>query len=520
LFTIGEGLTLNAQRYPDKPAVRIGDLVLTYAEFNARVNRAAHALAGLGLAKGDHLALMLPNGLAMAELQLATAKLGLVAVPVNVRLAAPELRYVLDHSDSKALVAEGEFLDRLALAGGEGGAGALLPPRLRTIVVAGDGGPGGLPRYEALRDAAPAHEPDVEVDGDDTWIIVYTSGTTGRPKGAVRSHKSNVLLALTFASDFGITADDTGLLIMPMFHVNSIWFLSLSLYLGATCAIHAQRAFHPERLVEDIRRHEVTYSIFVPTMLSYLVQAARAGQLDGNRLRVLLSSSAPLPSALRDGVLAAFPAAHLYEIYGSTETGAVTNIRHRAGGPIGSVGHPGLAQRVRILDANRRDLGPNEVGEIFCLGPTLMDGYYKDPEATAAAMHDGYLSVGDMGYRDEAGRVYIVDRKADMIITSGENVYPTEVEDVILRAPGVLYVAVIGVPDDKRGEAVRAFVVPRPDGPPPDIETIQRLCREHLADYKRPRSVEIVPELPLGPTGKVLRRAVRAPFWQGRERPI
>jgi acyl-CoA synthetase (AMP-forming)/AMP-acid ligase II len=219
-------------------------------------------------------------------------------------------------------------------------------------------------------------------------------------------------------------------------------------------------------------------------------------------------------------VLAAFPAATLYEIYGSTEAGAVTNIRHRPGGPVGSVGHPGLAQSVRILDPEHEDVPAGEIGEIFSRGPTLMEGYYKDPKATEAAMHEGFLSVGDMGIMDADGRVYVVDRKADMIITSGENVYPTEVEDVILQAPGVRLAAVVGVPDALRGEAVRAFVVAAPDGPAPDLETIQRLCRELLADYKRPRTVEIVPELPLGPTGKVLRRAVRSPYWAGQERPI
>jgi len=518
VFTIGEGLALNAQRYPDKPAVVMGDLSLTYAAFNARVNRAAAALAGLGVGRGSHVALLLANGLPMAELQLATAKLGAVAVPVNARLAPPELAYVLAHSDSEVLVAEGELLDQLAKAGPA--AADVMPPRLRAVVCAGDGGPPGLPRYEALRDAASDAEPTAAVSGDDTWLIVYTSGTTGRPKGAVRSHKSNVLLALTFASDFGITADDRGLLLMPMFHVNSIWFLSLSLYLGATCVIYPHRAFHPVRMVEEIVARDVTYSIFVPTMLGYLADAGSRGALAGNRLRVILSSSAPLPSRLRDAVLAAFPAASLYEIYGSTEAGAVTNIRHRPGGAVGSVGHPGLAQRVRILGDDGTELPPSQVGEIYSLGPTLMDGYYKNEQATRAAMRDGYLTVGDMGMKDASGRVYVVDRKADMIITMGENVYPTEVEDVIARAPGVLHVAVVGVPDERRGEAVRAFVVARPDGPPPDPAEMQRLVREHLADYKRPRSIEVVPELPLGPTGKVLRRAVRAPFWQGRERPI
>lgn len=515
MFTIGEGIGLNAQRYPDKAALAMGDVVLTYRELNARVNRAANALTNLGVAKGDHVALLLANGIPMAELLLATAKLGAVAVPVNGRLALPEIRFVLEHSDSQVLVAEGEVLAR---AVGEG-SGA-LPPSLRLVVAAGDGAPAGIPRYEDLRDAAPAHEPEATVEGSDPWLLVYTSGTTGRPKGALRNHASNVLLALTFASDFGIAADDTGLLLMPMFHVNSIWFLSLSLYLGATCVLYPHRTFHPARLVEEIARHGVTYSIFVPTMLGYLVEAQRAGLLPESRLRVILSSSAPLPSRLRDDILAAFPKAHLYEIYGGTEVGAVTNIRHRVGGPVGSVGHPGLAQRVRILTPERSEAAPQEIGEVFVLGPTLMSAYYKDPKATAEATHDGYLTMGDMGYKDADGRVYIVDRKADMIITMGENVYPTEVEDVILRAPGVALVAVVGLPDDLRGEAVHAFVVARPDGPAPDPDDISRLCRSELADYKRPRAIHIVPELPLGPTGKVLRRAVRAPYWQGRERPI
>jgi acyl-CoA synthetase (AMP-forming)/AMP-acid ligase II len=513
MFTIGEGLLLNARRYPDKAALRLGDLVLDFASLNARVNRAAGALAAVGVRKGDHVALLLPNGLAMAELLLATAKLGAVAVPINLRLAPPEMVYVLSHSDSRVLVADGELLEHVGAAG-------LTPPAALRAVRVGERGPAALPRYEDLLAAADEREPAVSVEGEDPWVLVYTSGTTGRPKGALRSHRSNVLLALTFASDFGITSDDTGLLLMPMFHINSICFLSLSLYLGATCAIYGPRVFHPQRLVEELLRHRATYAMFVPTMLDYLCDAAEKGALAENRLRVLLSSSAPLPTRLRDRVLAAFPAATLYEIYGSTEAGAVTNIRHRPGGPVGSVGHPGLAQSVRILDPEHEDVPAGEIGEIFSRGPTLMEGYYKDPKATEAAMHEGFLSVGDMGIMDADGRVYVVDRKADMIITSGENVYPTEVEDVILQAPGVRLAAVVGVPDALRGEAVRAFVVAAPDGPAPDLETIQRLCRELLADYKRPRTVEIVPELPLGPTGKVLRRAVRSPYWAGQERPI
>lgn len=516
MFTIGEGLRLNAKRLRDKTALVMGDVSLTFFELNARVNQAAHVLASLGVGKGDRVALLLANGLPMAELQLGCAKLGAVAVPVNARLAPPELRFILQDSEPRVLVVEGEILDRLAEGGPE--AGALAPQG--HLLVAGEGGPKTAPRYETLRDKASPAEPDVTVEGSDPWVIVYTSGTTGRPKGAVRSHQSNVLLALTFASDFAITAEDVGLLLGPMFHVNGIWILSLSLYLGATCVIYPHRTFQPGWVGEEILTRHVTFSVFVPTILGYLAQIAVSGHLEGNRLRVLLCSSAPLTSALRDGILSAFPNANLFELYGSTEAGAVTNIRHTRESPIGTVGYPGLAQEVRILGEDGSPQAVGTVGEIFSRGPTLMDGYFHRPDATAEAVRDGFFSAGDLGRVDEEGRLYLVDRKADMIITMGENVYPTEVEEVIARAPGVHQVAVIGVPDERRGEAVRAFVVAAPAGPAPDPEAIARLCRESLADYKRPRQIDLVPELPVGPTGKVLRRAVRAPFWERQERGI
>ncbi len=516
MFTIGEGLRLNAKRFANKTALVMGDVSLTFSELNARVNQAAHALASLGVQKGDRVALLLANGIPMAELQLGCAKLGAVAVPVNARLAPPELRFVLGDADPRVFVVEGEILDRLAESGAQ--PGALVP--LDRLVVAGDGGPAAFPHYEALRDQSSPAEPTVGVEGTDPWVIVYTSGTTGHPKGAVRSHQSNVLLALTFANDFAITAEDVGLLLGPMFHVNAIWILSLSLYLGATCVIYPYRTFQPGRVAEEILAHRVTFSVFVPTILAYMVQIAQSGRLEGHHLKVLLCSSAPLTSTLRDSILRTFPKAQLFELYGSTEAGAVTNIRHSPESPIGTVGFPGLAQEVRILDDDGRPVPDGTIGEIYSRGPTLMDGYFRRPDATRDAFRDGFFSAGDLGRLDADGRLYIVDRKADMIITMGENVYPTEVEEVIARAPGVLQVAVIGVPDERRGEAVRALVVPNPEGPPPDMEFIEQLCRESLADYKRPRQIDVVPELPIGATGKILRRATRAPFWEGRERGI
>ncbi len=501
MLTMGEALATNALRYRDKTALVFDEDRLTYGQLNDRVNQAANLLLALGISKGDHVAILLPNSLEYAELYFACARMGAVAVPINLRLAPQEMAYVLGHSDSRLLVGYGPLLQAAFAAG-------LKPSGALQKVLTVEPGPEGIPLYAALRDQQPKTDPHIEVGEEDPWVLVYTSGTTGKPKGAMRSQRSNLMIALLLATDLGITPEDTGLAILPMFHVNSLWLVSLSLALGATIALYHHKVFHPVHVVEEINRHRATYSMFVPTLLTFLADASEKGLVDPEQLRVIITSSAPLQTTLRDRILNGFPRAVLADIYGATELGAVTAIKHRAGGVIGSIGMPSLAQDVRIFGEDGNEVLQGEVGELHCAGPTLMTAYYKDPEATAHAFRGPYLGVGDLAYRDQDGYLFLVDRKTDMIITSGENVYPTEVEGVLTRHPAVAMAAVVGLHDARRGEEVVAVVSPR-EGQEVDAAALQELCNESLADYKRPRRIFIWPELPIGATGKVLRREVR-----------
>lgn len=502
MLTMGEALATNALRFKDKTALVFADQRLSYQELDARVNQAANLMLSLGIRKGDHVALLLPNSLEYAELYFACARMGAVAVPINLRLAPAEMAYVLGHSDSRLLIGYGPLLTAALEAG--------LSPAETSLsaILAVEEGPPGLPSYTELRDRQPATDPGIEVLDSDPWVLVYTSGTTGQPKGAMRSHRSNLMIALLMASEFGITSDDVGVAILPMFHVNSLWLVSLSLALGATIALYPHKVFHPVYVIEEINRHRATYSMFVPTLLTLLADASEKGLVDPEQLRIILTSSAPLSTTLRDRVIAGFPKARLFDIYGATELGAVTTIRHYPGGVIGSIGMAALTQDVRIVNETGRDVPTGAVGELVCAGPTLMDLYYKDPAATAAAFRGPHLGVGDLAYRSPEGYIYLVDRKTDMIITSGENVYPTEVENVLVRHPGVALAAVVGVPDERRGEEVVAVVTPR-EGAEVPVEELQKLCAESLADYKRPRRFFVWPEMPIGASGKVLRREVR-----------
>jgi len=502
MLTIGEALAANGLRYRDKVALWYDDIHLTYGELDRRVNQASNALLALGIGKGDHVALLMMNSIEYTELYFACGRIGAVAVPINLRLAPREMAYVLANSESRLLVGDGDLL-LAALQSGLSPQGSSL----EKIVRVGDG-PDMLPSYGDLRDAASDAPPGIEVGEDDPWVLVYTSGTTGKPKGALRSHKSNLMIALLLAAEFGISSDDVGLCLLPMFHVNGLWLVALSLFLGTTMSIYHQKNFHPVRVVEEIKRHGATYSMFVPTLLTFLADAAEKGTLDPGQLRVIITSSSPLSTTLRDRIVRDFPGVHLIDVYGATELGSVTWVRHGPGSVIGSIGLPAMAQDVRILREDGSEAAIDEVGELFCAGPTLMDGYYKNPEATAQAFRGRYLAVGDLARRTPDGYIYLVDRKTDMIITMGENVYPTEVEEVLTQHPHVALAAVVGVPDHRRGEEVVAVVSPR-EGHEVSVDELQVLCAEHLADYKRPRRFEVWPELPIGATGKVLRRAVR-----------
>jgi acyl-CoA synthetase (AMP-forming)/AMP-acid ligase II len=495
VLTIGQALAASAARRRDKVALIFGDQRWTYGDLDRRANRFAHALLASGLCPGDRVAFLLPNGLTMAEAYFGTARAGVIGVPLNLRWSPAEIAYALQDADPRLVVAGPEFREAL--------------PRAPHILVG--------EAWEERMAAAGDDPPGVQVQETDPWVIIYTSGTTGRPKGAVRDHRSNLMIAFLLVTELGLSPDDVGMALLPMFHVNSMWFVTLSMVIGTTCVIYPHRQFHPAHVVEELNRHQVTYSMFVPSMLSFLADAAERGALDARHLRVALTSSAPLDVGLRDRLLRLFPKARLFDIYGATEYGAVTSIQHEAGGALGTVGWPLVGQSVRVLNDDGEPVAPGTVGEVHVAGPTLMTEYWRKPEETRLAFRQGFLSLGDMGYLDDAGRLVLTDRKQDMIIVAGENVYPTEVENVLLSHPAVALAAVVGIPDPRRGETVVAAVTPRP-GQTVDVEALLERCRDQLADYKRPREIRVWPELPLGPAGKVVRRMVRERWIEGASR--
>ncbi len=498
MLTVGEALHGAALRYKTKPALVFGEETLTFEQLDLKTNRIAQALVGLGVTKGQRVGLLLPNGLDMAEAYFGLAKAGVVGVPINLRWSQDEIRYALMDSKISLIVADRDLEPALKAIEG------MIPVYYTHL-----DDPHSEKSWEGLVAKASSEAPDIVITEQDTWVIVYTSGTTGKPKGAVRSNVSNLMIALTLVAELGISSDDIGLAVLPMFHVNSLWVVTLSAIIGATCVIYPHRAIHPQHIVDEMNKHKVTYTMFVPTLLTFLADAVESGKLDAETLRVILTASSPLDSTLRDRILKGFPRVRLYDIYGSTEYGACSVIRHRLDGPIGSVGFAVIGQDIHILDDARKPVAVGTIGEVFVKGPSLMTEYFGNPEATQESFtEDGYLSVGDMGYMNGDGLLFLVDRKQDMIIMSGENVYPVEVEEVLMRSADISMVTVFGISDPRRGERVVALVVPR-TGKTVDIDGLHKLTKEFLADYKRPYIIETVESLPIGPSGKVVRRLAK-----------
>ncbi len=495
MLTVGSALSGAARRMGSKKALIFGDQALTYQELDTHANQIAWALRRQGIRRGERVALLLPNGLEMAEIYFGIAKAGIVGVPLNLRWAPREIAYAIADAEVSLIIAGPEFEPILSQ----------LPMGQVKVLYTGAQGTW----LDQVR-AAPSMEPDLlEVQEDDPWVLVYTSGTTGKPKGAVRSHRSNIMIALALVSELGISSEQVGFAILPMFHVNSMWFVTLSMAIGASCVIYPHRSFHPHHVIEQVNLHGVNYGMFVPSLLTFLADAVESGKVQAEGLEVIMTASAPLDSTLRDRVIRGFPNARLYDVYGSTEYGAATMVRHSLHGPLGSVGYPTIGQDLKILDDKRNLVDRGTIGEVFVRGPSLMTEYWKNAEANHNNFTpDGFLTVGDMGYLNDDGLLFLVDRKQDMMIVAGENVYPAEVEEVLLRHPDVALAAVFGMPDPRRGERVLALVTVR-EGHTLDLETLTNLCRDNLADYKCPYRIKVTSELPIGPSGKVVRRLAR-----------
>ena len=517
LLTLAESVAAHARTQPHKIGVRDSRRALSYAQWNHRASRLGDALLGLGLVKGDRVALLAFNTIEWLEIYVALARVGLVAVPINFRLVGPEVAYIVQHSDARAFIVQ-EPLRALV-----DGIRAELPIEAgRFIHFGGDGTPTNWQGFEALianaEAAARAGATPSDVQPEDLFALMYTSGTTGRPKGAMRSHEGNALLALATALEFGLTREDNGLLVMPLCHANSLYFSVTFAMLGATIVIDDRPHFDPEALLGVLARERITFTSLVPThyIMMIALSAEVKAQHDLTRVGKLLISSAPARQDTKRAIFELFPNGRLFELYGSTEAGWVTVLRpDEQITRLGSVGREWAGSgAIKLLDAEGREVADGEVGELHSRTAYVFSGYWKNPDKTAQAMRGAWCSVGDMARRDAQGYIQLVDRKSNMIISGGENIYPSEVEAVLATHPAVQDAAVIGVPDAKWGETVMAVVVLRGERgaeqarPQADLEA---WCRERVAGFKRPRAYAFINEaqMPRTATGKIQHRLLR-----------
>lgn len=490
---------------PRAVAVRDDARELTFAQLDERSNRLAQALLTGGLTPGDRVAMLSGNTIEYFELAAALAKAGLPMVPLNPRNTVHDNEFILEHSGARALVLDGALADRV-----DG-----LTDALARVVEFGSAV--GLGRsYEQELESARRDDPRSAVSEDDPFCIAYTSGTTGRPKGVILTHRGRVLTAIAAGLEYGLGPGRRTIAVAPMYHGAGFIFGYAGPQLGGSTRVLP--SWDPERFLHLIEEERAETVFLVPTHAQQIRRLVEepAARYDLRSLKTLYFNAAALPVALKEWVIDAFPGVGVHELYGSTECSVVTDLRpEEALRKAGSVGHPWFFNEVKVLDEASQPVPPGRPGELFARSPMLMGGYLDDPEETAAATtEDGFVTVGDIAVVDEEGFISIVDRKKDVIICGGANVYPREVEEVIARSPDVHEVAVIGLPDEVYGERIAAFVVPRSGGAA-DPPALEEFVRARVARFKVPREWHVVDTLPRNPSGKVLKRDLREAYLTG-----
>jgi acyl-CoA synthetase (AMP-forming)/AMP-acid ligase II len=500
----------------DDTAMTFGPQAFTWGQWRQRILRLAGALRAAGVGHGDRLAVLDLNHLATIELTLAASSLGAAVVPVNFRLSPDQVRYILEDS-RPVILFHGAQLAEVATAAG---ADTLVP---RRVVIGGDD------EYEPFLVAGqPDEGPDLDGPGvgpDDVCLVMYTSGTTGNPKGAQLTHRGVNAHSAACCTAMSIGPGSTDLVAMPLFHVGGSSYAQVGIYGGAATILLREPA--PAALFGAIASG-ATHTFVVPTIIHGVLAAGEQAAAAFGGLKSIAYGAAPMPLPMLRQALDAWPAADLVQVYGMTETAGVTTLlsagAHRDSAHperLASGGLPLPGVEVRVVDpVTLEDVTPGEKGEIWFRSVQAMRGYLNKPEATAATKTaDGWIRSGDIGRTDDGGFVYVLDRVKDMIITGGENVYCPEVESVLSGCPGVSEGVIIGIPDERWGEAVKAVVVPAP-GAELSAADVIAFCRTRLARYQCPASVDFVAELPRNATGKVLKRTLREPYWAGRERSI
>lgn len=501
----GEQLARNARLYPDRVALSYRGEHRTYRDWDVRVNRLARALADRGVTRGDRVAIHMTNRLEVLEAYFAAIRLGAIAVPVNFRLAAAEVSYILTDSGSKVLLVDDELIAVAARIRHE--------IDLDTVIVCG-GAHTVIREAETYEEALAAANPeplDIDVSESEPAFIMYTSGTTGRPKGAVLSHLNLLMNSVNCAITQGISgADEVWLAGLPLFHIGGLNGILFYLLVGGRSIILESGGFDARATVDLMEREQVTSCYFVPSQWQQICALPDIKQRMLPLRRISWGASTAPPSVLRS-MADTFPDIPNFNMFGQTEMSSVTCALRGADAErkMGSVGKPVINVEARIVDADGRDVQVGEVGEIVYRGPTVMQGYWNNPEATAAAFAGGWFHSGDLCVADDEGFIRVVDRAKDMIISGGENIYCAEVEAAIDAHPKVAEVAVIGVPHEKWVETPRAVIVPTDMSDPPSEEGIIEHCKQLIASYKKPTSVVIVDSLPRNASGKVQKFKLR-----------
>lgn len=502
--------------YPDKVAIVHGERRVTYRQFEMRINKLVNVLHGLGLKKGDRVSVLGENSVMVLEAQYALIKSGMVWVPLNFRNHPKEHAHYLNNAGSRALIMQVQFAEGINSVRDE-------IETVEHFIVDGDGF-SGMKEYEKLMEKSSDNSLCVDIDENDPLALMHTSGTTGKAKACVHTHRNWIMLTYAVNSLLNVQPTDAALYIAPTNH-GSGTLLGPHLMMGVPNILMSKLEL--DLVLDTIQKERVTTIWLAPTIIYFLLAHPNLAKYDLSSLRVLPYSSAPIAVERLKEALTVFGNV-LVQAYGLVECPVISSLHaddHCIEGSIeqtrrlGSAGREFIMTDVRVEDEGGNDVSVGAIGEIIVRSPLVMKEYWQDPDATEKVLKGEWLYTGDMGYMDEGGYLFIADRKKDMIITGGYNVYPKEVEGAIFKHPSVLDAAAIGVPDELWGESVKAFVVLRP-GMEATQEDIIALCKDNLASYKKPKSVEFIESLPKNLSGKVLKTELRRKYWEGKERRV
>ena len=512
-MTLGEILRWNAKRHPDKEAIVSGEQRITFKDLLKRVNSIANGFLRMGIKAGDRVAFMAQNCHQHIELLFAAAKAGVILVPIAFRSSADELLYIINDTEPDVFIMSQDYQDLVK---------AIHPGMKKGFdnYICLDKKVNSMISYEEWLESSPDSEPDTLVSEDCDLTILYTSGSTGKPKGVVQTQRSWVSGAINQVCSLTIKGTDIALITVPLYHLAGIWPFLSHLFIGGSVAI--LRGFDPIEVLEAVEKERVSTINLVPTHLIDLLRVAKAEQYDLSSLRMITYGAAPMPVEVLKECIKTFGNIFTH-VYGLTETtGVVTCLKIEGNASkdntkkinrySGSCGREGIFMETRVINSEGNNIQPGEIGEIIVHGPCVMKRYWKNHEETSKTLERGWLHTGDLATVNEDGYIFIKERKGFKIISGGENIYPKEVEDVIYQHPAVKEVAVVGVPDKRWGEAVKAVIVLK-EGSKASADEIIEFCKKHMTSYKKPKSVDFVSELPKSSVGKISKREIKQWYW-------